>query len=477
MHINWPFTSHMVLQRNQTIHFSGCSNNSYVKIQVDEDIYETNVVNKKWSVDLYFDEVGGPFSIRVMDEEETVVLDDLYVGDVFLAGGQSNMEFKVKEGLPSAFECKGNVRYLHVPRYVYEKEGKLYPEEERKNWQVLDDQSYLELSAVAYYFCQHLPSDIPIGIIDLNKGGTSASCWLSEDVLKSDPVLKKTYIDGYYEDVHTTLEEQYQATCNYNQKLNNYLSVFNNYKQQHPEMSVAQMKYQVGHTPWPPAKGHFDFRRPSGLYEYMLKSVFNYPISAVLWYQGEEDSLRPKHYKRLMVAMIACWRREYGREVPFFILQLPEYDGMNIWHFGLIRIIQWQLAQDVKDVYLVPLLGCGEKDNVHPVDKRIAGYRLAESVKHDYYHISGSIRPKLVSHAYDGHTLTITFDQPLKETTLQVNARTSKGMIKVSLKARNEQLICTVDDLVSITYGDEDYFTDYIVGINDIPISPFTITI
>ena len=88
-----------------------------------------------------------------------------------------------------------------------------------------------------------------------------------------------------------------------------------------------------------------------------------------------------------------------------------------------------------------------------------------------------TLRPKLVSHAYDGHTLTITFDQPLKETTLQVNARTSKGMIKVSLKARNEQLICTVDDLVSITYGDEDYFTDYIVGINDIPISPFTITI
>ena len=49
--------------------------------------------------------------------------------------------------------------------------------------------------------------------------------------------------------------------------------------------------------------------------------------------------------------------------------------------------------------------------------------------------------------------------------------------MKVSLKSRNEQLICTVDDLVSITYGDEDYFTDYIVGINDIPISPFTITI
>ena len=477
MNINWPFTSHMVIQRNQTIHLSGCSNCTHIKVHVNEHIYETTVVNQKWCVDLYFDKAGGPFSIKVSDEEETIVLDDLYVGDVFLAGGQSNMEFKVKEGLHGAFDCDGIVRYLHVPQYVYEKDGKLCPEEERKNWQVLDAESYLDLTAVAYYFCQNLQSDIPIGIIDLNKGGTSASCWLSQDVLENDPVLKKTYLDGYYEDVHTTLEEQYQATCHYNKKLHDYLTMFNNYKNQHPEMTVGEMKEKVGHTPWPPAKGHFDFRRPSGLYEYMLKSVLHYPISAVLWYQGEEDSLKPQHYERLMVAMIACWRRAYGREVPFFILQLPEYDGMNIWHFGAIRIIQWQLSRYVDNVYLVPLLGCGEKDNVHPVDKHIAGYRLAECVKHDFYHISGTIAPKLQHYSYDGHTLTITFDQQLKDATLQVNARTSKGSIKVSMMARKHSLICTVDDLKTITYGDEDYFTEYIIGIDDIPISPFTLII
>ncbi len=477
MNIDWPFTSHMVLQRNQTIHFSGSSNYSHIKVQVDEDIYAATVVDKKWCVDLYFEHSGGPFSIIVSDEEETILLEDLYVGDVFLAGGQSNMEFKVKEGLHGVFDCDGVVRYLHVPQYVYEKEGKLYPEEDRKNWQVLDAKSYLDLSAGAYYFCQNLHSDVPIGIIDLNKGGTSASCWLSKDVLENDPILKETYIDGYYNDVHSTLEEQYQATCNYNKKLYGYLEMFNNYKKQHPEMTIGEMKEKVGHTPWPPAKGHFDFRRPSGLYEYMLKSVLHYPISAVLWYQGEEDSLKPQHYEHLMEAMIDCWRKVYGRELPFFILQLPEYDGMNIWHFGSIRIIQWQLSQNEDHVYLVPLLGCGEKDNVHPVDKSVAGYRLAESVKHEYYHKSGSVFPKLESYDYDGHTLTITFDQSLKDTTLQVNAKTLKGTIKVDLTARKKQLICTQDDLVSIAYGDEDYFTEYFVGINGIPISPFMITI
>ena len=110
----------------------------------------------KWCVDLYFEHSGGPFSIIVSDEEETILLEDLYVGDVFLAGGQSNMEFKVKEGLHGVFDCDGIVRYLHVPQYVYEKEGKLYPEEDRKNWQVLDAKSYLDLSAGAYYFCQNL---------------------------------------------------------------------------------------------------------------------------------------------------------------------------------------------------------------------------------------------------------------------------------------------------------------------------------
>ena len=88
MNIDWPFTSHMVLQRNQTIHFSGSSNYSHIKVQVDEDIYAATVVDKKWCVDLYFEHSGGPFSIIVSDEEETILLEDLYVGDEYeIEGG------------------------------------------------------------------------------------------------------------------------------------------------------------------------------------------------------------------------------------------------------------------------------------------------------------------------------------------------------------------------------------------------------
>lgn len=455
MKLDYPYSNHMVLQRNKVVTLSGTSEGEEVHITFLNHIYHALVKNKKWHLSLKVGSPGGPYSMSIDDGVDQCILDDILIGDVYLAAGQSNMELEMCESKEKKLpHYPKNVRVITVPKYIY-------PFKENENrWEKLTEETISSFSAVSAFFSYYLQEDIPIGIISNNKGGTSASCWVEEQCLKENPYLKEHFYTPYYYDL-PSLEIQKKETDDYYHIFNKYQKDLKKYVNEHPEMSLSQIKNVVGHTPWPPPKGYYDYRRPGSLYEHMFMRTLCYPITAILWYQGEEDSAQYPYYEELLKVLIKNWRQSYQESLPFFIIQLPEYKNS---HFDDIRRIQNKVSQSLKDVYLVTTLKTGDPDYIHPASKEEVGKRLAYSVDHYIYAKETPVTPIL-------NDETMIYDQDMKESEvhLLIDGHPMTGHIK------NNQLIVPVTHYHTLCYANDDNPNVEIESKEGIPASPFRI--
>ena len=455
MELDYPYSNHMVLQRNKDIILSGTSEEKEVKITFLDKEYKVPVNDGRWQISFKIEKPGGPYCMVLTDDRDTLVLDDILVGDVYLAAGQSNMELEMRESkekkLPS---YRSNVRIMTVPKYIYPFE------DDNQRWKELNEETVSSFSAVASFFSYYLDEDIPIGIISNNKGGTSASCWIEEEVLKSNNVLKENVYDPYYDDL-PSLDIQKEETEKYYNVFNNYQKELKECINTHPDMTLSQIKNIVGHTPWPPPKGYYDYRRPGSLYEHMFKCTLDYPVKAVLWYQGEEDSPQYMYYSELLKTLIQSWRRAYHEDFPFFIIQLPEYKNS---HFDEIRRVQRDVVRSIKDTYLVTTLKTGDPDYIHPASKEEVGKRLAYSVAHYLYEKNTPVTPILDEE-------TLIYDQDMKENDVHliVDGHACIGHIK------NRKLIIPVQNYHMLAYANDDNPKVEIESVEGIPASPFRI--
>lgn len=182
------FSDHMVLQRNQENPIWGWSHpEADIKIRwksaTDERSYRVEAAKDgKWIFQLPAQEAGGPHQMIIKCGSQSDTLDDIYVGEVWLCGGQSNMEFTLE--MVQKFEeikrsGKTNIRFFNVPRKV-----SFSPEKDMESgeWQICDSMTSAELSAVGYFFAKNLQAelDVPIGLISSNWGGTVVETWISE---------------------------------------------------------------------------------------------------------------------------------------------------------------------------------------------------------------------------------------------------------------------------------------------------------
>ncbi|CDM00095.1 conserved domain protein [Bacteroides xylanisolvens SD CC 2a] len=169
------FTDHMVLQRNAIIKIWGeAQNGSLVEVRFAGQLRKVKAIQGKWQVTLKTGEAGGPYKLDIINGNNKVSFQDVLIGDVWLAGGQSNMEFALRRVKDAQKEISSadypQIRYYKVPR-------KFYPEHEvsKASWRVCSPQTAPEFSAIAYYFSRniHKELNIPIGIIQTPVGGTT----------------------------------------------------------------------------------------------------------------------------------------------------------------------------------------------------------------------------------------------------------------------------------------------------------------
>lgn len=389
------FTDNMVLQRAADVIIWGKTQGN-LKIIGEICGKKTKAKIENGRFELSFSELkaGGPFELKIYSEKENVILKNVLVGDVWIAGGQSNMEFQLKNTIESeeviAEADYPEIRYYYTPQIEYETEKERIPDIEDKGWQIASSETAGEFSAVAYHFARNLYKDlnIPIGILNCNKGGTSASCWISEEYLTQDEALKKEYLDAYNKSIEgITEEEEDKAIKEYADTLKEYMKKDEQYKKKYSERNLLQETEEIGPFPWPPPIGKKAYRRPNGLYNTMFKKIVPYTAKGIIWYQGEEDAgVQPKLYRSLFSKVINNWREELkNSEIPFVFVQLPMFNEQQPDTWTVVRDAQLYTVKNVHNTSMIVTVDCGEKDDVHPKNKKPVGERLALVVRQDVY--------------------------------------------------------------------------------------------
>jgi sialate O-acetylesterase len=129
---------------------------------------------------------------------------------------------------------------------------------------------------------------------------------------------------------------------------------------------------------------------PTVLYQGMVAPLTPLSITGALWYQGEENSERGFEYRRVLPAMIADWRKNFGQgDFPFYIVSLPAYKartqepGDDEW--AETREAQSLTAAKTRNSCLAITIDTGDPDNIHPKEKIPAGERLADCALANYY--------------------------------------------------------------------------------------------
>lgn len=411
------FTDHMVLQRNKPIRIYGTEyNKDVVDVFLGNQKRSVKVSNGKWIAEFEPLSQGGPFEIKIDNGLSVEKIQDVVIGDVFLAAGQSNMEFLLKNTDYYHVELESSIpefRYFYVNPVEYTKGKEEFPKFEKSEWQISSAETIGEISAIAYYFAKQITrhSTVPVGIVGCHKGGTSASCWIDEMTIQSERSIKEAYYDAYWNDIqYQTETEEDKARETYFRKYNDYQDKVADYLKKHPDHSIGQMKQAIGHTPWPGPKGEKDYGRPCGLYHTMFEKIKSFTFCSVIWYQGEEDTKLPLLYEDLLKLVINSWRNEFHDVIlPFYVIQLPDYnDDKSKDNWAIVRQAQEDISKALKNVHLVCSLGCGEEHNIHPTDKSVLGKRIGDLILETYYGLKNEgTSPMAVKTVYTNERLEI----------------------------------------------------------------------
>jgi len=385
-----------VLQRDLPLHFWGTADPA-------EQVSVTFVGNSGsakadslgyWHVYLPPAKAGGPYEV-VIQGSNRIVLHDILVGDVWVASGQSNMEFPMRLLQNAEKEIAAashpNIRLLTVNRSHSE-----YPLREllAKPWVHCSAESVRDFSAVAYYFAREISQKekVPVGVIGSWWGGTLAESWTSLEALSYDPALMPIF-------AVRARRMQKQAD----------VAILK--KQEDAEREAARAQGLPLQWQWHPDPEMWE---PAGLFNAMIAPLTAYPIRGVIWYQGESNSMlegSPNLYGRQFETLIRDWRRHWGfGDFPFLYVQIANFKSTDAEDWATIREGQRQ-ALALRNTGMAVTVDIGNPDDVHPLDKVDVGHRLALIARAITYgetiEYSG---PMVREVTRDGNAIRIWFD-------------------------------------------------------------------
>ncbi len=356
---------------------------------------------------------------------ETVEVWNVVVGDVFLAGGQSNMELPLdgaEEG-PDTVRTNDDpmLRWFTVPKYAVAG-GQQQAAADAVRWERTEPGKGGNHSAVAAFFAAKVRKrhpEVPVGIIECFWGGTSITCWMDEDTLLTLAEGER-YLREYRENSNGKTMETYLAEeAVFRENLDRWSAVVEQYKSAHPGASWPEITEACGPCPWNPPIGPGSPFRPGGLAESMVRQVIPAALSGILYYQGEEDAAKTVRYDELMILLIRSWRRLFrDPELPFLFVQLPmwlDFQAEDTFLWPALRLAQAAARDALRGVEMVCLLDKGEYGNIHPVEKRAVGERLAELAEIAVCGGKGERSPWAVRKYTHGNTVTVELSAPLAE--------------------------------------------------------------
>lgn len=402
-------SAHMVLQRGQVVPIWGTAKpEEKVTVKFRDQTKETTAdKDGKWAVKLESLEAGGPDKLTVSGTN-TITLDDVLVGEVWIGSGQSNMAggaagyAKADPGLTKILE---DTPYAQV-RLARASGG----------WKVADKANASGYSALLLAFGVRLQKElgVPVGLMLGAVGGTPSGAWLTEDMFKADDLCQeqaKKARAGYDPE---KAKEAYEAAL------------------KKWEAALAKAKEDKKPAPPKPAppqapgemRGKFGY-----LYDQHIKPMAPYAVRGVLWDQGESGTaVAGVDQFAVMGALIKGWRKAWGQDFAFLSVQKPSGGGPAFdpedpitnqadkfarlpatvpTDIGAYRALHLKL-REIPKTFLVTASDLGS--GIHPSNKSGYGYRSARVALGGVYDKKVEIYgPTYKSHKVEGEKVIVTF--------------------------------------------------------------------
>lgn len=396
------FSSNMVLQRNKPIAVFGEGKDgktvkAIINYNVDGEALsaeaEAVVSGGKWILYLPEMKENTGCTMLVSDGENSKEFTNIAIGEVWFCGGQSNMELELQNmagGAEHLANDNPNVRFYYTQKNGFMDET-FFTNEAMMVWKEFDSEAAKCWSAVGYLFGKQLSEalGVTVGLIGCNWGGTSASAWMSEEYLASDPDTN-TYLEDYYKAIEGKNEEQqikeYDAYLAYEAEWNKKQAEC---YEKNPDISWDEVQEICGPCQWPGPMGCKNPFRPNGLYKTMVNRVTPYSMRGWLYYQGESDDHKPAYYNKLLTLLIKQWRDDWkDEEMPFLFVQLPGHQysaDPDYKHWCLIREAQAEVAENVYNTGMAVIIDAGEFNEIHPKDKVPVADRLYRQAMYKVY--------------------------------------------------------------------------------------------
>ncbi|HXJ89754.1 MAG TPA: sialate O-acetylesterase [Candidatus Binatia bacterium] len=390
---------HMVIQRSLPMHVWGrAAEHESITVTFRGETQSTTADELgRWSLYLSPGEAGGPFPMTIKGTN-TIQLNDILVGDVWVASGQSNMEFPMK-GLANPDAEIAAAQYPKIRIFRTEHRPSDYPrwDVEAKTWVPCTPENVAETSAVAYYFARdiHQKENVPIGLIETFWGGSAAESWTSLRALSADASLMPVFAarSKMVEEQETVLLRRAQEEREY-------------------QNAVEQAKTEG--KPNPGRRWHPDFAgwAPAAMFNGMIAPLTPFAIRGVIWYQGESNAgEKAPLYAHLLQTMIADWRRAWDEGAfPFLFVQLANWNTPPDGRWAEVRDAQRKTLA-LRNTGMAVAIDIGDPVDLHPKNKLDVGLRLARAARAITYgekiEWSGPLYRQLT---HEDHALRVWFD-------------------------------------------------------------------
>ena len=358
------FSSGMCLQRDAVNRLWGkCSKTKFIAAELNGEVYYGTVNNKDWEIYLPKMNAGGPYKLTLISEAGRITLTDVYVGEVFLLSGQSNMEWtmghsgSLLKDYYSTSDCVNDeIRMLHMGFYP-QAEPTVELANTRK-WTGANKTTISEFSAVGYLFGKQLQEELecPVGLIFAAIGGSSIEFWLSEE--------------------------------NYN------------------KVSETYNPYTTSEVYMTPCQG----------YNGMLYPLNGLNARGVLWYQGCSNAFGTQEYYDIALEIFIeqCKQIFANDQLAFTICELARYEG-SPYAYSIINEKINKVAANNPNIVVARNLDLGDWKDIHPKDKREIAKRAAYETLRVFYKKDKEEQVKVNSYTFnDDGSVTIILSRDVK---------------------------------------------------------------
>lgn len=327
------FDNNMVLQRDKPVKVWGQADpGEEIKIEFAGQI-KTTTANALGEWATYLDIMAAnaePQDMKVSGKESAVQFTNVLVGDIWVLGGQSNMEFDLARIFHGDTEILSanfpKIRHMTIPSSANKKPQKDFDRineydgwydryDKKGSWFITTPETVPTLSGIGYVFARriYMASQVPIGLVDVSMGGTTVEAWLKPETLNEMPV-------------NSALMKQWNDKASAFDPAENLKTQIENWEKR----TATRIKNGQKPNPKPDTPSHnpgVDRNFPGSSYTGMVAVVAGLTVKGVLFHHGYNNALlydaRPKQYELNFEALINDWRETFNdNDLPFGIIDL-----------------------------------------------------------------------------------------------------------------------------------------------------------